>query len=218
MPKKTVELIIEGENDYIITIKGNQPNLLKVATELAESSIAIDTNHHYENLHGRKTTRQVKVYPIPSESLPDWVAAKSLVEVNRYGTRPQGKKSRRQIVDYHERHFYLSSLNCSASKFALLIRGHWSIENQLHWVKDVTLNEDNCIHTGGFSPANWAMVRQFLVSLARQLHCRTLPEALRLMANQLQMIFDALFDHFDFSSRIPMSPTVESENFFSLHN
>ena len=66
----------------------------------------------------------------------------------------------------------------------------------------------NCIHTGAFSPANWAMVRQFLVSLARQLHCRTLPEALRLMANQLQMIFDALFDHSESSSRIPMSPTV----------
>ncbi|WP_442944525.1 ISAs1 family transposase [Nostoc sp.] len=101
------------------------------------------------------------------------------------------------MVDYHERHFYLSSLNYSASEFAEVIRGHWSIENQLDWVKDVTLNEDNCIHTGGFSPANWAMVRQFLVSLARQLNYRTLPEALRLMANQLRMIFDALFDHSD---------------------
>lgn len=209
MPKKTVELIIEGENDYIITIKGNQPNLLKVATELAESSIAIDTNYHDECLHGRKTTRQVKVYPIPPELLPDWAGAKSLIEVNRYGTRPQGKKSRRQIVDYDERHFYLSSLNCSAAEFAEAIRGHWSIENQLHWVKDVTLNEDNCIHTGGFSPANWAMVRQFLVSIARQLDCRTLPEALRLMANQLQMIFDALFDHSDSSCPMPVSPTVE---------
>lgn len=197
MPKKTVELIIEGENDYIITIKGNQPNLLKVATELAESSIAIDTNSLDENLHGRKTTRQVKVYPIPPHSLPDWVGAKSLIEVNRYGTRPQGKKSRRQKVDYQERHFYLSSLNCSASEFAEAIRGHWSIENQLHWVKDVTLNEDNCIQAGGFSPANWAMVRQFLVSLARQLDGRTLPEALRLMANQLPMVFEALFDHSD---------------------
>lgn len=211
-------MIIEGENDYIITIKGNQPNLLKVATELAQSSIAIDTNEDHETLHGRKTTRQAKVYPIPPESLPDWVGAKSLIEVNRYGTRPQGKKSRRQIIDYHERHFYLSSLNCSASEFAKVIRGHWSIENQLHWVKDVTLNEDNCIHTGGFSPANWAMVRQFLVSLARQLDCRTLPEALRLMANQLQMIFDALFDHSDSSYGMPVSPTVGREKFFSPDN
>ncbi|MBG1265922.1 ISAs1 family transposase [Nostoc sp. WHI] len=121
----------------IITSEGNQPNLLKVAIELAESSIAIDTNYHDERLHGRKTTRQIKVYPIPPELLPDWAGAKSLIEVSRYGTRPQGKKSRRQIVDYHERHFYLSSKNSSASEFAEAIRGHWSIENQLHWVKDV---------------------------------------------------------------------------------
>lgn len=75
-------MIIEGKNDYIITIKGNQPNLLKVATELAESSMAIDTNSLDENLHGRKTTRQVKVYPIPPESLPDWVGAKSVIDIS----------------------------------------------------------------------------------------------------------------------------------------
>lgn len=187
-------MIIEGENDYIITVKGNQPNLLSTVTELAESSVAIDTNFQAERLHGRSTTRDVKVYPIPPDLLLDWVGVKSLIEVDRSGTRPQGKKSRCQIVDYHERHFYLSSLTYSAAEFADAIRGHWSIENKLHWVKDVTLNEDNCVHTGNYSPANWAMVRQFLVSLSRQFDCRTLPDALRLMANQLQLIFEALFD------------------------
>lgn len=188
-----MELIIDGENDYIITIKANQPTLLKTVTELANSSVAIDINLHHERLHGRATTREVKVYPIPPNLLPDWVSANSLIEVDRAGTRSQGKKGRRQIVDTHERHFYLSSLTYSAAKFADAIRGHWSIENKLHWVKDVTLNEDNCIHTGHYSPANWAMVRQFLVSLSRQFDCRTLPDALRLMANQLQLIFEALF-------------------------
>jgi hypothetical protein len=105
--KQTVELIIGGENDYIVTIKGNQPNLLKTVTELSKSSVAIDTNLHYERLHGRATTREVKVYPILPNLLPDWIGAKSLIEVNR---------------------------------------------------------------------------------------CRTLPDALRLMANQLQLIFEALFD------------------------
>ena len=118
-------MIIEGENDYIITIKGNQPNLLSTVTELAESSVAIDTNFQAERLHGRSTTREVKVYPIPPDLLLDWVGVKSLIEVDRSGTRPQGKKSRRQIVDYHERHFYLSSLTSSAAEFADAIRGHW---------------------------------------------------------------------------------------------
>ena len=71
--------------------------------------------------------------------------------------------------------------------FAAAIRGHWSIENKLHWVKDVTLNEDNCIHSGNYSPANWAMVRQLLVSLSRQCDCRTLPDANRLMANHCSL-------------------------------
>jgi predicted transposase YbfD/YdcC len=193
LPKKTVELIIDGDNDYIITVKGNQPNLLKTLTALAKSSVAIDRHLHSERLHGRSTTREVKVYPIPSNLLPDWVGAENLIEIERSGTRPQGKKGRRRIVDYHEKHFYLSSLTYSATEFADAIRGHWSIENKLHWVKDVTLNEDNCIYTGNYSSANWAMVRQFLVSLSRQFDCQTLPAALRLMANQLQVIFTALF-------------------------
>jgi DDE_Tnp_1-associated len=99
--------------------------LLSTVTELAESSVAIDTNLQAERLHGRSTTREVKVYPIPPDLLLDWVGVKSLIEVDRSGTRPQGKKSRRQIVDDHERHFYLSSLTYSAAEFADAIRGHW---------------------------------------------------------------------------------------------
>ncbi|NJK76398.1 MAG: transposase, partial [Microcoleus sp. SU_5_6] len=78
-------------------------------------------------------------------------------------------------------------------QFSDAIRGHWLIENRLHWVKDVTLNEDNCIHCGGNAPANWAMIRQFLVSLARMFGTRTLPEALRFMANQLEYVSELLF-------------------------
>ena len=74
-------------------------------------------------MHGRSTTREVKVYPIPAELLPDWVGDKNLIEVDRFGTRPQGKKSRR-IVDDHQKHFYLSSLTYSAAEFADGIRGH----------------------------------------------------------------------------------------------
>ena len=57
----------------------------------------------------------------------------------------------------------------------------------------MTLNEDNCIHRGGNAPANWAMVRQFLVSLARMSGTNTLPQALRLMANQIENISELLF-------------------------
>lgn len=89
-----MDLIIEGGNDYIITIKGNQPKLLKASIALAESSLAIDSHHHHEYLHGRSTTRHTLVYSIPPELLPDWKGAKTLIQVERFGTRPKGKKSR----------------------------------------------------------------------------------------------------------------------------
>jgi hypothetical protein len=57
----------------------------------------------------------------------------------------------------------------------------------------VTLNEDNCIHRGGNAPACLGNVRQFLVSLARMSGTTTLPQALRLMANQIENISELLF-------------------------
>jgi predicted transposase YbfD/YdcC len=191
--KKTLALIIEGGNDYIVTIKKNQSSLFKAAQKLVKSAGASDKNQAEEHLHGRSTTRTTTIYAVEPQLLPLWAGAKHIIEVVRTGSRWLGKKSRRRLIDFHESHYYLSSLDWSASQLAEAIRGHWLIENRLHWVKDVTLNEDNCIHRGGNAPANWAIVRQFLVSLARMSGTNTLPQALRLMANQLENISELLF-------------------------
>ena len=106
----------------------------------------------------------------------------------------RGKKVVVQKVNFDEVHYYLSSMDWSVSQFAEAIRGHWLIENRLHWVKDVTLNEDNDIRLGGNAPVNWAIIRQFLVSLARMKCTHTFPEALRLMANQVEDLSELLFD------------------------
>lgn len=65
-----------------------------------------------------------------------WAGAKHIIAIERTGLRSQGKKSRRRLVDFHESHYYLSSKDWSARQFSEAIRGHWLIENQLHWVKD----------------------------------------------------------------------------------
>ena len=192
--KKTLALIINCGNDYIVTLKKNQLNLFKAANKLVSSAVATDEHEVSECVHGRTTTRHTKIYPIPPQLLPLWAGAKHIIVVRRYGTRWEGKKSRRHLVDFDEIHYYLSSLDWSASQFADGIRGHWLIENRLHWVKDVTLNEDNDIRRGGNAPANWAMIRQFLVSLARMKGAHTLPQAFRLMANQIKDLSELLFD------------------------
>ena len=191
--KKTIQLIIDGGNDYIITIKKNQSSLFKVAQKLVKSVSAIEKVQTSECLHGRTTIRSTAVYPVSAQLLPAWAGVKCIIAIERTGSRWQGKKSRRRLVDFHETHYYLSSKDWSASQFSDAIRGHWLIENRLHWVKDVTLNEDNCIHRGGNAPANFAMIRQFLVSIARTIGTNTLPEALRFMANQLEYVSELLF-------------------------
>lgn len=191
--KKTMQLIIDGNNDYIVTVKKNQLTLFKTAQKLVSSVSPKDEHLDNESLHGRTTTRLTKVYEVLPQLLPDWAGAKNIIVITRSGTRWSGKKSRRQLIEFEEEHYYLSSLDWGASQFSEAIRGHWLIENRLHWVKDVTLNEDNCIHRGGNAAANWAMVRQFLVSLARMSGSCTLPQALRLMANQIDKLSELLF-------------------------
>jgi len=93
--KKTLALIINGGNDYIVTLKKNQLNLFKAANKLASSAWVTSEKEVSECVHGRRTTRHTKTDPIPPQLLPLWAGAKHIIVVRRYGTRWSGKKSRR---------------------------------------------------------------------------------------------------------------------------
>lgn len=64
--------------------------------------------------------------------------------------------------------FYLSSLPCDAVQIGRAIRTHWGIENQLHWVLDVTFGEDASRIRTGNSPENFAFMRRMAISLLNQ--------------------------------------------------
>ena len=67
-----------------------------------------------------------------------------------------------------EKRYYLSSLNSNAGEIAKAIRSHWSIENSLHWVLDVTFNEDRSRIRKRNGPENMAIVRRTVLNLLRQ--------------------------------------------------
>ena len=104
--------------------------------------------------------------------------------VNRAGVRAQ--KSSSETV------YYLSSQSLTANTYMRLIRGHWAIENRLHWVKDVTFDEDYPSRPGGHAPVNWAILFTWIVTLVRRAGIRTVPQALRLWANQVEAVFSFL--------------------------
>jgi len=84
---------------------------------------------------------------------------------------------------------YISSLATSAHGFAQMIPGHWRIENQLHWVKDVPLHEDAAPYNSQNAAANWSVVCTFSIAVARRLGFDSISTALRRLANQFDLVF-----------------------------
>ena len=132
--KKNTKLIIEGGNDYVITVKGNQPRLLTQLKTITKAHWPYERFVDIEKTRGRITCRIVKVFTDLKGIDLDWVGVHCLVQVERIGSR-EGKP-------YHQTNYYISSLLTSALDLAKGIRSHWGIENRLHWVKDVIFGED----------------------------------------------------------------------------
>ena len=108
--------------------------MLKAALQITESQAPLSESQTVDISHGRQIVRKVSVFDIEQLKLAEFERSNrgkitSLVKVERSGTR--GKK------DYQYLAYYISSLSLDAEIFASKIRGHWLIENQLHWVKDV---------------------------------------------------------------------------------
>ncbi len=143
--------MINSGNDYVIAVKDNQPKLhrhiQRIAAQTKPTSRYIET----EKTRNRLTIRTVEVFHELNGIDLSWVGVKSLIRVERTGTRA-GKP-------YHQIVCYISSLICTAKEFAYGIRGHWSIENSLHWVKDVVLKEDDSKIHLGHAPANLSILR-----------------------------------------------------------
>ncbi|MFM7449174.1 MAG: ISAs1 family transposase [Leptolyngbyaceae cyanobacterium] len=182
MPKKTIEQIIDSNNDYVITVKANQPTLfeyLKQQFEQTTSAQSVDTE--FEQTRDRETQRTVSVLDKVDGIDPTWRGVQHLVRVERSGTR-SGKP-------YTETMFYISSLSLDAAGFAERIRQHWHIENRLHWPKDVVLAEDSAPLCDGYALLNFAIVRTIVVNLFRQAGFDSITKAIRYLAHDVHRLF-----------------------------
>lgn len=183
---KTLELIAQRGGHYLIGLKTNQPKLHRLAQQLVQHTQALSVDSVVDRTHGRQIRRTVTVYAVPKHLPKRWqqCAIACIIWVKREGLR-QGRA-------YEENHFYLTNVCESAQTFNRLVQDHWQIENGLHWVKDVTLSEDNPPCRGGHAPISWAVLNSFLITIARKLDASTVPAAIRLLANQVQKVFRLL--------------------------
>lgn len=111
---------------------------------------------------------------------PSWVGIKSLIRVQRTGTRA-GKP-------YHQVVCYISSLIHTAQEFFRGIREHWCIENFLHWIKDVVFREDGSKIRLGNAPANLSLLRAIAINILRQNGYTSITIAHRFLSNDLDKL------------------------------
>lgn len=166
--KEITELIISNEADYLIAVKANQPELYQSVTEVFSESgpefgIPFDFEETSNQSHGRTEKRRVTVcndidwFPCLSR----WPGLKSIVMVESWRTL-KGKSSKK------ESRFYISSRKLDPQKAGRAIRGHWEIENKLHWVMDVAFNEDKSKISNQTSAENLAAIRRLSMNLLKR--------------------------------------------------
>ena len=159
--------IIKGEADYVLALKGNQETLHQAVidhiNQYIEGDIDAQTEHiTTEKGHGREATRTYMQIPAP-EGLPGfaaWAGLRSIGVVTSECVR-DGKET-------VEVRYYISSLALDVIRFAHAVRGHWSIENQCHWVLDMTYREDDSRIRDRALRENFAWLNRFTLSLLKQ--------------------------------------------------
>lgn len=155
--------IVEQGGDYLLAVKGNQARLSCAVREAFETVIPAARQIACIE-HGRGRTEAREYHVIPADEVarqcPGWQGLSTLGVAIGYRLDNKGKAS----LEYR---YYISSAVLSKVQFADAVRSHWGIENQLHWVLDVTMKEDACPIYREDGASNLATVRHIALNMLR---------------------------------------------------
>ena len=164
---ENARIIRKQQGHYLLAVKDNQPTLraaveavIDRACEADFVGVRSDGHAAIDDAHGRHEERYVTVVHEPSGLPAEWPEVAAVVQVNR-----EREVSGERTVTTH---YYITSHPGTAAEFGAWIRGHWSIENGLHWVLDVVFREDRSRIRAENAGANLAMIRRAAVSLLRR--------------------------------------------------
>ena len=167
--REIVRQIVEQEADYVISLKGNQGTLHKEVELLfqnAKKNAFKDLSHDtYETTDGEHGRIEIRRFTTTAEV--DWFEDKSKWrKLTSFGM----VESERHVGDKitHDIRYYISSLPSDAKFFAQASRGHWGIENGLHWCLDIAFREDESRIRMGHAATNLGIIRHFALNLIKQ--------------------------------------------------
>jgi predicted transposase YbfD/YdcC len=152
----TAQVITGRGADYVMTVKGNMPTLYRQLKKLPWAAVpavpAVSTDH------GRRARRTIKAVLAPA-----WIGfdgAAQVAQLRRTVTR-NGKKTVEVV------YLITSDRDADPATLAAWVRSHREIENRLHWVRDVTYQEDKSLVRTGNAPRVMATLRSLAISLLR---------------------------------------------------
>ena len=150
----TAQVILGRGADYVMTVKANMPTLYRQLKKLPWARIpaisAVSTDH------GRRARRTIKAVLAPA-----WIGfdgAAQVAQLRRTVTK-SGKKTVEVV------YLITSDRDADPAALAAWVRSHWEIENRLHWVRDVTYQEDKSLVRTGNAPRVMATLRSLAISL-----------------------------------------------------
>jgi predicted transposase YbfD/YdcC len=159
--RETAQTIIDGGGHYILTVKDNQPTLRRKLKNLPWKQIPV-LDKTTEHGHGRTAKRVLKATEI-TEGI-GFPGAVQVLQLTRAITERKTGKSHTETV------YAITSMSVTDAKPAQIaswLRGHWAIEDRLHWVRDVTYNEDHSQTRTGSGPQVMATLRNTAISMLR---------------------------------------------------
>ena len=166
------EKIIAKKADYVLALKGNQGSLrddvelfLTEQAELGFADAVADRHETLEKNHGRMETR-ITTATADIDWLKKrhaWPGLESIVMVEsvREVIGPTAEVER-------ETRFYIASAPANAKALATAVRGHWGVENGLHWVMDMVFRDDECRIRKDNAPANFTTIKHMASNLLRR--------------------------------------------------
>lgn len=156
--------ILDKKAHYFLALKDNQGNLYNETINAFRFNKPLDTASQMEADHGRIETRSCRILQadvIKDEEVTSrWKGLKMLAEITSIVETAEGKTETKR--------YYISDENFpKAAYFNMLARGHWAIENQLHWCLDVIFKEDASRARKGYAAQNFSTIRKLVLQIVK---------------------------------------------------
>ena len=187
----TAQTILDQGGDYLLVVKENQPTLLGEIKLVFETSTLARTIAQASSTttHGSRIETRAIAASTAMCGLSDWPGLDQVMKLERTVINKTTGEIREETV------YGVTSLSpqqATPAQLNELWRGHWTIENKLHWVRDVTFDEDRSTVRAGNAPQAMAAIRNIAISLLRLRKVTNIAAALRRYAAQPALAFTAI--------------------------